>query len=259
MKPAVTGQEETPSLAAYQSIVAYDGTKFEGFQRQASGRRTVQGELEQALQTIGWRESSLRAAGRTDSGVHARGQVIAYQLVWKHPPENLSMAINANLPCDIAVRKTLLAQKDFHPRYSAVSRRYRYSLFIDKTRDPLRERYAWRIGAKVDIKLLNRAADMIVGKKDFGAFGSAPRPEGNTVREIFEAVWDLQDDELWFEIEANAFLYHMVRRLVSALLAVGNGKMEMDDLLAAVQNPNQKWDGGLAPSQGLCLLSVKYE
>ncbi len=259
MKPAVTGQEETPSLAAYQSIVAYDGTKFEGFQRQASGRRTVQGELEQALQTIGWRESSLRAAGRTDSGVHARGQVIAYQLVWKHPPENLSMAINANLPYDIAVRKTLLAQKDFHPRYSAVSRRYRYSLFVDKMRDPLRERYAWRIGAKVDIKLLNRAADMIVGKKDFGAFGSAPRPEGSTVREIFEAAWDLQDDEMWFEIEANAFLYHMVRRLVSALLAVGNGKMEMDDLLAVVQNPNQKWDGGLAPAQGLCLLSVKYE
>ncbi len=259
MKPVVTGQEQTPSLAAYKSIVAYDGTKFEGFQRQASGRRTVQGELEQALQNIGWQESSLRAAGRTDSGVHARGQVIAYQLVWKHPPDDLSMAINANLPCDIAVRKTLLAQKDFHPRYSAVSRRYRYSLFIDKTRDPLRERYAWRIAAEADIKLLKRAADMIVGKQDFGAFGSAPRPGGSTVREIFEAVWDLQDDKLWFEIEANAFLYHMVRRLVSALLAIGNGKMEMDDLLAAVQNPSQKWDGGLAPSQGLCLLRVKYE
>ncbi len=79
------------------------------------------------------------------------------------------------------------------------------------------------------------------------------------MREIFEAVWDLQDDELWFEIEANAFLYHMVRRLVAALLAVGNGKMELDDLLAVVQNPNQKWNGGLAPSQGLCLLSVNYE
>ena len=259
MKPVVTGQEQTPSLATYKSIVAYDGTKFEGFQRQASGRRTVQGELEQALQNIGWQESSLRAAGRTDSGVHARGQVIAYQLVWKHSPEDLRMAINANLPCDIAVRKTLLAQKDFHPRYSAVSRRYRYSLFIDKTRDPLRERYAWRIEAEADIKLLKRAADMIVGKKDFGAFGSAPRPGGNTVREIFEAVWNLQDDELWIEIEANAFLYHMVRRLVSALLAVGYGKMEMNELLAAVQDPSQKWDGGLAPSQGLCLLRVMYE
>ena len=258
MEPVVTGQEEALSLAAYKSIVAYDGTKFEGFQRQASGRRTVQGELEQALQNIGWQESSLRAAGRTDSGVHARGQVIAYQLVWKHPPEDLSMAINANLPHDVAVRKTMLAQKDFHPRHSAVSRRYRYSLFIDKTRDPLRERYAWRIGAEADIELLNRAADMIVGKQDFGAFGSAPRPEGSTEREIFEAVWDQQGDELWFEIEANAFLYHMVRRLVSALLAIGNDKMELNDLLAAVQNPNQKWAGRLAPSHGLCLLSVKY-
>ncbi|MCK4741962.1 MAG: tRNA pseudouridine(38-40) synthase TruA [Anaerolineales bacterium] len=259
MKPAVTEQEETLSLATYKSIVAYDGTNYEGFQRQASGRRTVQGELEQALQNIGWQESSLRAAGRTDSGVHARGQVIAYQLAWKHPPEDLTMAINANLPYDVAVRKTLLAQKDFHPRHSAVSRRYRYRLFIDKTRDPLRERYAWRISAEADMQLLNRAADMIVGRQDFGAFGSAPRPEGSTVREIFESVWDRQDDELWFEIEANAFLYHMVRRLVSALLAIGFGKMEMDELIAAVQNPNQKWDGGLAPSQGLCLLSVKYE
>jgi tRNA pseudouridine38-40 synthase len=259
MKPAVTEQKKTPSLAAYKSIVAYDGTNYEGFQRQASGRRTVQGELEQALQNIGWQESSLRAAGRTDSGVHARGQVIAYQLVWKHPPEDLTMAINANLPYDVAVRKTLLAKKDFHPRHSAVSRRYRYCLFIDITRDPLRERYAWRIRAEADMQLLNRAADIIVGRQDFGAFGSAPRPEGSTVREIFEAVWDRQGDELWFEIEANAFLYHMVRRLVSALLAIGFGKMEMDELIAAVQNPNQKWDGGLAPSQGLCLLSVKYE
>ncbi len=259
MKPAVTEQKKTPSFAAYKSIVAYDGTNYEGFQRQASGRRTVQGELEQALQNIGWQKSSLRAAGRTDSGVHARGQVIAYQLVWKHPPEDLTMAINANLPYDVAVRKTLLAKKDFHPRHSAVSRRYRYCLFIDKTRDPLRERYAWRIRAEADMQLLNRAADIIVGRQDFGAFGSAPRPEGSTVREIFEAVWDRQDDELWFEIEANAFLYHMVRRLVSALLAIGFGKMEMDELIAAVQNPNQKWDGGLAPSQGLCLLSVKYE
>ena len=259
MKPAVTGQEDTPSLAAYKSIVAYDGTDYEGFQRQASGRRTVQGELEQALQNIGWQESSLRAAGRTDSGVHAGGQVIAYQLVWKHPPEDLTTAVNANLPYDIAVRKTLLAQKDFHPRHSAVSRRYRYTLFIDKTRDPMRERYAWRIGTEPDIQLLSRASDRIVGRQDFGAFGSAPRPAGSTVREIFEAVWDLQDDELQFEIEANAFLYRMVRRLVSALLAIGFGKMETDELVAAVQNPNQKWDGGLAPPQGLCLLSVKYE
>jgi tRNA pseudouridine38-40 synthase len=259
MKPAVTEQEETPSLAAYKSIVAYDGTNFEGFQRQASGRRTVQGDLEQALQDVGWQESSLRAAGRTDSGVHAQGQVIAYELAWKHPPDDLTMAINANLPHDVAVRKTLLAQKDFHPRYSAISRRYRYSLFIDKTRDPLRERYAWRIRTEADMQQLNHAADLIVGKQDFGAFGSAPQPEGSTVREIFEAVWNLQNDELWFEIEANAFLYHMVRRLVSAQLAIGFGKMKMDELLAAVQNPNQKWEGGLAPSQGLCLLSVKYE
>jgi tRNA pseudouridine38-40 synthase len=167
--------------------------------------------------------------------------------------------MNANLPYDVGVRKTLLAQKDFHPRHSAVSRRYRYGLFIDGTRNPLRERYAWRIEAEPDIQLLNRAANAIIGRQDFGAFGNAPRPDGNTVREIFEAVWDMQDDELWFEIEANAFLYHMVRRLVFALLAVGFGKMGLDEILAAVQNPEQKWDGGLAPSQGLCLLSVKYE
>jgi len=259
MKPAVTGQEETPSLAAYKSIVAYDGTDYEGFQRQASGRRTVQGELEQALQTIGWQESSLRAAGRTDSGVHARGQVIAYQHVWKHPPEDLTTAINANLPYDIAVRKTLLTQNDFHPRYSAISRRYRYSLFIDGTRDPLRERYAWRIGAEPDLQLLDRASEMIGGRRDFSPFGSAPRPEGSTVREIFEASWELQGDELMFEIEANAFLYHMVRRLVAALLDIGFGKKGMDDLRTAVQNPDEKWDGGLAPPQGLCLLSVKYD
>ena len=259
MKPVMTEQDSTPSSAAYKSIVAYDGTGFEGFQRQASGRRTVQGELEQALQNIGWQERSLRAAGRTDSGVHASGQVIAYQLVWKHPPEDLTAAINANLPYDVAVRKTSLAQDDFHPRYSAISRRYRYRLFIDKTRDPLRERYAWRIEAEPDMLRLKHAAEWIAGSKDFGAFGRPPKPDGSTVREIFEVVCNLQDDELQIEIEANAFLYHMVRRLVSALLAIGFGKMEIDELRAAVQDPNQTWSGGLAPPQGLCLSRVNYE
>ncbi len=136
-------------MARYQVILAYDGTDFAGSQRQAKSR-TVQGEFEKALQRLGWPGRSAMMAGRTDAGVHAAGQVAAFDFDWAHTPEELGRALNANLPADMAVHRVQAVPAEFHPRFDAASRRYRYRLFCRNSRDPLRERYAWRVWPAVD-------------------------------------------------------------------------------------------------------------
>jgi tRNA pseudouridine38-40 synthase len=245
-------------MAHYQSIVAYDGTDFWGFQRQATGRRTVQQVLEAALSALGWTDSSLTAAGRTDAGVHARGQVVAYAVVWQRGPEALTQAINAHLPGDVAIRETSLAPDGFHPRFSARSRRYSYTVLAAPTPDPTRERYGWRIWPKPDLGEMQAGADCLVGRHDFGAFGSAPVRGGHTVRMVSEARWRREGSAWIFEIEADAFLYRMVRRLVAAMVGIGLGAREISQLHAALVDPGHKWVSRLAPPRGLCLEQVNY-
>jgi tRNA U38,U39,U40 pseudouridine synthase TruA len=135
-------------MARYQIILAYDGTDFLGSQRQVHAR-TIQGELEKALTKLGWQGRTVLLAGRTDTGVHASGQVAAFDLDWGHGLDDLTSALNANLPGDMAVRQAREAPQDFQPRFDATSRLYRYRLFCESARDPLRERYAWRVWPKV--------------------------------------------------------------------------------------------------------------
>ncbi len=243
----------------YQSIVAYDGTDFAGFQRQAGGQRTVQGELEKALRDLGWSGQSLLAAGRTDAGVHATGQVIAYRLDWRHSPQDLTRALNAHLPADVAVWDTRPAPEGFHPRFSARSRRYLYRVVVAPWRHPLRERYAWRVWPAPKVEAMNQVAGALVGRHDFGAFGTAPIPGGHTRRTVYMARWEVEGDELAFRIEADAFLYRMVRRLVAACLAVGSGRAAAEDVVSLLDRPERRWEGPLAPPQGLCLALVRYE
>ncbi len=155
-------------MARYQIILAYDGTGFLGSQRQASSR-TVQVELEKALRKIGWQGKSVLLAGRTDTGTHASGQVAAFDLDWSHGASRLQQALNSHLPDDMAVHQVCLAAEDFHPRFDAASRTYRYRLFCSGTRDPLRERYAWRVWPAVsDLRPL---AGFWPGTHDFRLFG----------------------------------------------------------------------------------------
>ena len=245
-------------MAAYKSIVAYDGTEFQGFQRLAEGQRTVQGVLEDALRAVGWCGTSLLAAGRTDAGVHARGQVIAFELAWRHAPEILSRALNANLPAEVAVRNTELAPGGFHPRFSARRRTYRYQVLVDAAPEPLAERFAWRLSPEPDLSLMADEAVSILGRHDFAAFGQAPIPGGHTLREVFEARWSRTPGGLAFTIQADAFLKHMVRRLVAALVAAGQGRVPQGTLAELVADPARRWEDRLAPPQGLCLEAVEY-
>ncbi len=149
-------------MARYKLILAYDGTAFAGSQRQAK-HRTVQGELEKALCKLGWSARSVTLAGRTDTGVHASGQVVAFDLEWNHGPEHLRDALNANLPFDIAVKNVEVADAKFHPRFDAKSRCYRYGLFCSNIRDPLREKMAWRVWPTFDSDALIEAAESFFG------------------------------------------------------------------------------------------------
>ncbi|NMC55059.1 MAG: tRNA pseudouridine(38-40) synthase TruA [Chloroflexi bacterium] len=244
-------------MARYQVTLAYDGTHFYGFQRQEERARTVQAEVEAALRRIGWQDRTILAAGRTDTGVHASGQVIAFDFDWRHSPEALGRAMNSNLPSDVAVRAIAVAREDFHPRYDATARTYRYQIFCEAERDPLRERYSWRVWPAVDCDLLQSAARLLTGTHDFAAFGSPPREQGSTIRTVYRAGWRMLAGGLQLEITANAFLYHMVRRLVFWSVLAGQRVLSLQAFEQAVEAA-QPQTPGLAPPQGLNLYQVCY-
>ncbi|MGE5251109.1 MAG: tRNA pseudouridine(38-40) synthase TruA [Bacteroidota bacterium] len=250
-------------MARYQVILAYDGARFTGSQRQAISR-TVQGELEAALRRLGWAGRSVIMAGRTDTGVHASGQVAAFDLDWSHAPEDLLHALNAALPPDLAVRAARVAAPDFHPRFDARSRRYCYRLYCEPVRDPLRDRLAWRVWPAVALEDLAPVAALFLGTHDFAAFGSPVSRKGTTVRTVEAAAWRDREDGLSFEIRANAFLYRMVRRIVFVQVAVAQGKCSARAVSSLLRGgvPGSRGEtlpAGLAPAHGLTLVEVTYE
>jgi tRNA pseudouridine38-40 synthase len=253
-------------MARYQLTLAYDGTDFFGSQRQAN-RRTVQGELEKALCKLGWTGRSVLVSGRTDTGVHATGQVASLDLDWSHSDAELVRALNAVLPFDMAVHKARMAHPAFHPRFDASARRYRYTLFCQPLRDPIRERFAWRVWPAIDGEVLPEIATLFLGKHDFSAFGSPTTPRGSTVRDVMKAEWSQPrevEDEWHFDVQADAFLYRMVRRLVFVQVAAAQGKVSAGRIAASLPNTvpteekNENLPAGLAPAHGLTLVEVAY-
>ena len=191
--------------------------------------------------------------------MHASGQVIAYSLNWSREPERLTAALNAHLPFDVSIRHTQIVSTDFDPRFSAVRRRYAYSILVDPVRNPLKERTAWRVWPEPDFDRMNRVAEMFIGKRDFGAFGRAPISGGHTVRTISMAEWREIGAESVLVLEADAFLYRMVRRIVAANLQVGWGEKQSKQVEHCLSDAAHKWAGKLAPPQGLSLEQVYYE
>lgn len=257
-------------MARYQLTLAYDGAGFSGSQRQVksvrptsaavsrSMLRTVQGELEKALRKLGWSGRSVMMAGRTDTGVHATGQVAAFDLDWTHKLEQLQKALNAGLPCDLVVRDIHEARTDFHPRFDAASRRYVYRLFCDPVRHPLCERFAWRTWPEVNAETLAKASRLFLGTHDFSAFGSPTTPRGSTVRTVLKSAWKMLDAEWQFEVQADAFLYRMVRRMVFVQVVAAQEKCSVEEVRLALSG-QVKLPAGLAPAHGLTLVEVTYD
>jgi tRNA pseudouridine38-40 synthase len=243
-------------MAHYQIILAYDGTQFFGYQRQGE-TRTVQLVLENALRSLGWQGQTVFCAGRTDTGVHASGQVVVFDFEWSHPIEKLLKAINANLPQDVAVREIRTRPDGFHPRFDALSRSYRYNLFISRDRDPILQRFAWRVWPEVDLDVLRKTAEHLTGTHDFAAFGTAPKPGGHTIRTVLRTEWTTTREGYTFEVTANAFLYHMVRRMVYLQVLAGQKRIELADFVECIEH-KKSITAGLAPPNGLSLTSVEY-
>ena len=242
----------------FRALIEYDGTVYFGFQRQREGQPTIQGELERVLGELAQRPITIRGAGRTDSGVHAQGQVVSFELDWPHSQTALQRAMNANLPLDIAVLNLELCEKSFHPRFDARRRAYEYNIYNAVIRSPIRCRYAWHVKRPLDIKLMNQAAHSLIGVHDFATFGQAPQGE-NTVRELFTAVCHRNNDMISIQIEANAFLQRMVRSIVGSLKLVGEGSWTVEQFITAFKACDRGQCGTVAPPQGLYLMSVVYD
>ncbi len=236
------------------ATLEYDGTDFVGFQVQKRGR-TVQGELERAIHKITGEKIRIVGGGRTDSGVHALGQGAHFDSGWDRPVATLERALNAVLPRDMAVRSLTVVDKDFSARFSAKSRVYTYTILNQRVRSPLMERYSLLVTEALDADAMDSAAALLIGTRDYGAFGTPPHGE-NTVREMYQSRVRQNGRIISIELEANAFLYRMVRRIVGTLLPVGHGRMTIEDFKEVLAR--QRRAGQSAPPQGLCLVAVKY-
>ncbi|MCP4420500.1 MAG: tRNA pseudouridine(38-40) synthase TruA [Chloroflexi bacterium] len=246
------------SSQSYAALIAYDGTEYHGFQRQIESQPTVQGIIEKVLGQLARKPVTVLGSGRTDSGVHAVGQVISFSLRWQHGNNILKKALNANLPEDIAILQLKQVSPSFHPRFDAQRRAYEFCVHDDPVRHPLKRRFSWYVRQHLDEEKMNRAADFLLGVRNFATFGQPPQGN-NFVRELFAANWTRSEADLTFRIEANAFLYRMVRSIVGSLKMVGEGAWTIEEFVSAFRAENRAKCGTVAPPQGLHLVSITYE
>lgn len=241
----------------FAGTVSYDGTDFAGSQLQARDR-TVQGELEDAASRLFGVKTRVAMAGRTDAGVHAVGQVAAMTAETRHDGETIARALNATLPMDVSIRDVREVPRDFDPRRWARRRRYRYTVLHNRVRMPLLHRTSWLVEQQLDVPEMQRLADALVGRKDFLA-ASGPLEEGrSSERTVFAAEWSSHGCTLHFEIEADAFLPNMVRRLVGASVLVGRASATVEEITGLLREARVATIGPVAPAKGLCLESVTY-
>jgi tRNA pseudouridine38-40 synthase len=238
----------------YRATVEYDGTDFAGYQLQL-GVRTVQGQLEAALATLnrGMRVV-VDGAGRTDAGVHASGQVIAFTLSGRLTGPELRRALNALLPADVAVRDVRRVPDGFHPRYAARYREYRYTVW-NGPRSPLRERQALGVRAPLDIAAMASAGSVFLGRHDFSAFGGRDR---SPVRTVYAVRVRSEGRLVTIDVKGDSFLRGQVRRMVACLIEVGHGTLNTEGLRAALAGREPALNGAAAPAKGLCLRRVVF-
>jgi len=235
----------------------YDGTDFAGWQVQPK-QRTVQGTLEAALYRLVGREVRVEGAGRTDAGAHALGQVASLKLETAIPAERLAQALNPLLPDDVRVLRSEAVDEDFHARFSATGKVYRYVILLRAAQSPLHRHRAWQLGTKVDVGRMAEALPLLVGTHDFRAFCAANGSAATTVRTIRAAKITTEGEFVTLEFCGNGFLYHMVRIMLGALFAVGRGKVDPSALTWALSSGCRPLAFITAPAHGLYLVSVEY-
>ena len=239
--------------------VAYDGTGYVGWQRQASGE-SIQGLLEDALAKLDHRPVTVHGAGRTDAGVHATGQVASARIACGHDEATLLRALNANLPSAVRVCDVAVMPDDFHARFSATGKVYEYRIWNGPAVPPMLRLYTWHVPQPLDVTLMQAAATAIPGEHDFAAFQGAGSTTHTTVRRLTAAQWHaVADGSLVFRIAGEGFLRHMVRSLVGTLVETGQRRRDPADVARLLVDPDRAHAGRTAPPEGLFLVKVEYD
>lgn len=240
-------------------LLQYEGTRYQGWQRQKSSDNTIQGRLEALLTKMCGEPIELQGSGRTDAGVHAKGQVANFHTHCSMPVEEMFSYINRYLPEDIAVVRIAEAAPRFHSRLNAVGKCYCYKVLNSSVPDVFMRRYALQIPEELDIKAMREAASLLLGEHDFKAFTSAKKGKKSTVRTIENISIEKEGDVITFTFNGSGFLHHMVRILVGTLLETGLGKRRADSIPALLVSGERSEAGPLVPAKGLTLLAVFYE
>jgi len=236
----------------------YDGTDWNGWQTQPGGN-TIQDQLEAALMKFTGSPHPTICAGRTDAGVHARGQVVHLDTLVDRSAWNWVRGLNALLPQSIAVRWAISVSDDFHARFSAISRRYVYRIVHTPTRSPLLQRHATWFYRPLDLELMRQAAALFVGEHDFSAFRSSECQASSPIRRLVQFELRQSGPVIEFHLAANAFLHHMVRNLVGTVVEVGRGAQSLDWARAVLAGRDRTQAARTFPAQGLCLEQVEYD
>ncbi|MDN5346980.1 MAG: tRNA pseudouridine38-40 synthase [Clostridia bacterium] len=240
-------------------ILAYEGTNYCGWQAQPDEHGpSVQGTVEKALKKLTGEEIRVTAAGRTDAGVHARGQVISFATGSKIPLERWPLALNAVLPPDIAALRAEEVGPEFHARYSAHSKTYRYTILNSPLRDVFWRRFSWHIRQPLNIEVMEEALAYLKGQHDFRAFCAAGSPVKNFVRTIKDARLRKEGCLINLDIKADGFLYHMARIIAGTLVEVGQGRLKAEAIPEILASRDRGRAGPTAPPHGLCLMEVEY-
>lgn len=242
----------------FKLTLEYDGSSYHGWQRQL-GVLSIQEVVESCLEVMLGSPVRVNASGRTDAGVHARGQVINFHTSSRLSPDEIQRGLNSLLPRDIVVLDAAEVDSSFHARFSAQSKTYEYRILNRSVPSALERNYSWYVRKPLDTEKMIACLDHIVGLHDFSAFMAAGSSVKSTERFLYRALLAKADsNRLVFSFEANGFLRHMVRTLVGTLVEVGKGKLTVEDFSAILASRNRQLAGMTAPAHGLCLVSVRY-
>jgi tRNA pseudouridine38-40 synthase len=245
-------------MQRYKCTISYDGSEFSGYQVQPN-KRTVQSVVESALAKMHkGLQVKVTGSGRTDAGVHAKGQVIHFDSPLSIAVEKWGMALNSLLPEDISVLSVEMTNESFHARYDSIGKEYRYNLLMSTTRDPFQRKYAYRYPFPLNFEAMREASELFLGTHDFTSFCSAKTEVEDKVRTIKSIDCSIDDELLTFRFVGNGFLYNMVRILVGTLLEVGSGERKPSEIKAILAEKDRRFAGKTAPPQGLYLWKVFY-